>query len=207
MPVKKTTKKSVTTSKPETKEKVKPSKKIVAKKVKAVEPEAKAEIIKKTKKEEKPVITKIHGEAKPASARGFGEAKPAGAKAIWATGRRKNAIAVIRLLPGQGDISINEKLTLNNYLPWIEWQQIVLSPLNCLDEAKNFQVLIRVQGGGKKAQSEAIRLGLAKALSYFNPEWRSKLKSFGYLTRDARVKERKKPGLKRARRAPQWQKR
>jgi len=117
-------------------------------------------------------------------------------------------VAVIKLKPkGKGEIVINKKLTLEEYFPWFVEQQTILSPLEIIDKKKDFDVEIKVKGGGKKAQSEAIRLGLAKTLSFFNEDWRNDFKKLGFLTRDSRVKERKKPGLKRARRAPQWHKR
>lgn len=124
-----------------------------------------------------------------------------------AVGRRKTATARIRLFP-QGDklFLINER-PLENYLPTSELQKIAKSPLekmNCLD---NFGILAKVMGGGLHAQAEAIRLAIARALILFNPEFDKRLKKINYLTRDPRMKERKKFGLKRARRAPQWAKR
>ena len=129
-------------------------------------------------------------------------------KEIWATGRRKTAVAVIRLQPkGKGGIVINKKFTLEKYFPWFVEQQIILSPLEIIKKKTDFDLEIRVKGGGKRAQAEAIRLGLAKTLCFFNEEWRDDFKKLDFLTRDSRKKERKKPGLKRARRAPQWHKR
>lgn len=126
---------------------------------------------------------------------------------IWATGRRKTAVAQVRYSPvGTGEIKINNKM-LNDYFPWFEFQQIVTTPLKLIDQLNKGAVIIRVQGGGQRSQAEAIRLGISRALQIYRPEWRPILKSAGLLTRDARIKERKKPGLKRARRAPQWSKR
>ena len=123
------------------------------------------------------------------------------------TGRRKTAIARIRLqIQGEKNILINGK-PLEVYFPTAELQQIVKSPfekLGCLDK---FGLSAKVKGGGYQAQAEATRHGIAKALVLFNSEFRKKLKKAGYLTRDSRMRERKKFGLKRARRAPQWQKR
>ena len=129
-------------------------------------------------------------------------------KEIWATGKRKTAVAIVKLKPkGKGEIVINKKFTLEKYFPWFAEQQTILSPLEIINKKKDFDVEIKTKGGGKKAQAEAIRLGLAKTLSFFNENWRDDFKKLGFLTRDSRVKERKKPGLKKARRAPQWHKR
>ena len=123
------------------------------------------------------------------------------------TGRRKTAIARVRLhILGEKNILINEK-PLEAYFPTSELQQTIKSPfekLSCLDK---FGLSAKVKGGGYQAQAEATRHGIAKALVLFNSEFRKKLKKAGYLTRDSRMRERKKFGLKRARRAPQWQKR
>ena len=126
---------------------------------------------------------------------------------FWATGKRKTAIAVVNLKEGKGKVVINKNFDLEKYFPSFSEQQIILSPLALFDKTKDFKVSVRVKGGGKRGQAEAIRLGLARALTFFNSDWRTDLRAKGFLTRDARVKERKKPGLKRARRAPQWQKR
>ncbi len=122
-------------------------------------------------------------------------------------GRRKTATAQVRLFRQRGKmILVNEK-SLEKYFPLFELQQIVLSPLDrmsCLDQ---FKVSVKVRGGGVHSQAEAIRHGIAKALILFDPDFRKQLKKAGFLTRDPRMRERKKFGLKRARRAPQWQKR
>lgn len=122
-------------------------------------------------------------------------------------GRRKTGVARIRLFTqGEKIFLVNEK-PLERYFPTLELQEIILSPLkkiNCLDR---FRIIVKVKGGGYHAQAEAIRYGLAKALTIFNPDFRKRLKKAGFLTRDSRMRERKKFGLKRARRAPQWQKR
>jgi len=125
----------------------------------------------------------------------------------WATGKRKTAVAQVQyFLKGKGKISINKK-RVKEYFPVFDLSQIVLSPLKLLNQEKVFDFRIKVHGGGMKSQAEAARLGIARALVSFDPEWRKELKSAGFLRRDARKKERKKPGLKRARRAPQWAKR
>lgn len=125
----------------------------------------------------------------------------------YAIGRRKSSIAQIRLYKkGGGEIKINDK-NFNIYFPREEWQSIILSPLKAMGQLNKLNVVIKVRGGGVKAQSEAIRLGISRALLKLNPIFKRGLKKYGFLTRDPRVKERKKPGLKKARKAPQWQKR
>ncbi len=124
-----------------------------------------------------------------------------------AVGRRKTASARVRIFKnGQGKIVINHK-DWQTYFPLFEDQQKVLSPLEKLGLTKTFDISVLVKGGGVHSQAEAVRHGIARALLLINPEYRSRLRALGYLTRDPRMRERKKPGLKRARRAPQWQKR
>jgi small subunit ribosomal protein S9 len=126
---------------------------------------------------------------------------------IWATGKRKTAIARVKFSPeGKGEILINKSPLESCHLAK-DLRKIAKEPLVLVDREKVFSWRINVQGGGIKGQAEAIRLGIARALVAFNPEWRKELKAAGYLRRDPRKKERKKPGLKRARRAPQWSKR
>jgi small subunit ribosomal protein S9 len=129
-------------------------------------------------------------------------------KQYWqGVGRRKTAVAVVKIFKEKGDsFLINEK-PLEKYFPLFELQKTAKAPLELLKLENKFKVLALVKGGGLVAQSEAIRLGLARALVAFKEEFRKKLKKAGFLRRDPRAKERKKPGLKRARRAPQWQKR
>jgi small subunit ribosomal protein S9 len=129
-------------------------------------------------------------------------------KKFWqGIGRRKTAVAVVKIFKEkEGPFLVNEK-PLEKYFPLFELQKTAKAPLELLKLENKFKVLALVSGGGLVAQSEAIRLGLARALVSFKEEFRKKLKKAGFLKRDPRVKERKKPGLKRARRAPQWQKR
>ena len=129
-------------------------------------------------------------------------------KKFWqGIGRRKSAVAVVKIFKEkEGYFLVNEK-PLEQYFPLFELQKTAKAPLELLGLENKFKVLVKVNGGGLVAQSEAIRLGLARALVSFKEEFRKKLKKAGFLRRDPRVKERKKPGLKRARRAPQWQKR
>lgn len=122
-------------------------------------------------------------------------------------GRRKTVMARVRLFTrGEKGFLVNER-PLENYFPLKEYQQITkaaLEKMNCLDR---FRILVRVRGGGLHSQAEAIRHGIAKALVLFNPNFKKRLSKAGFLTRDPRMKERKKFGLKRARKAPQWSKR
>jgi len=125
---------------------------------------------------------------------------------VGATGRRKEAIARVRLIPGTGQWKINGR-TLEDYFPNKVHQQIVNEPLKTLDVADRYDILVRVSGGGVSGQAGAVRLGIARALTETDDEARPPLKKAGFLTRDARVKERKKYGLKKARKAPQYSKR
>jgi small subunit ribosomal protein S9 len=121
-------------------------------------------------------------------------------------GRRKEAVVQIKLVGGTGKITINGK-KLEDHLPHIEWQKIVKSPLIATSNEKQFDIAARAVGGGLKGQADALRLAIARALVKENIELRTQLKKLGYLSRDARVKERKKYGKKKARRSPQWSKR
>jgi small subunit ribosomal protein S9 len=133
--------------------------------------------------------------------------KPKKRDYIYTKGGRKEATALVKLFPqGQGEILINEK-DYREYFPYFELQQIVEAPLKLIKQKDKFNLSIKVSGGGKRGQAEAIRHGIARALIKLNPLFRKPLKKAGFLKRDPRAKERKKPGLKRARRAPQWQKR
>ena len=124
-----------------------------------------------------------------------------------AVGRRKTAVARVRLFTqGEKTILVNEK-PYQNYFPTLDSQQIAVSSLERMKSFDKFRVSIKVKGGGIHAQAEAARHGIAQALIKFNPDFRKRLRKAGYLTRDPRKRERKKFGLKRARRAPQWKKR
>ena len=126
---------------------------------------------------------------------------------FWGTGRRKKAIARVRLLPaGSGAIVINDR-ALEDYFPQGTLQYIVKQPLNEVGADGKYDVKVNVMGGGLTGQAGAIRLGIARALLQSEPESRPALKKAGFLTRDPRAKERKKYGLKKARRAPQFSKR
>lgn len=120
-------------------------------------------------------------------------------KYFYGTGRRKTAIARVRLYSGVGKITINGKES--------NLQDDAVSPLKLVGKLGSYDISITVTGGGTTGQSDAIRHGIARALIASNAEYRPTLKKAGYLTRDPREVERKKPGLKKARRAPQWSKR
>ena len=122
------------------------------------------------------------------------------------TGRRKKSVARVRLLPGNGNITINKR-EIDDYFGLETLKMIVRSPLVLTDSLTKFDVLVNVYGGGTTGQAGAIRHGIARALLQFQPELRGALKKAGYLTRDTRMKERKKYGLHAARRAPQFSKR
>ena len=130
-----------------------------------------------------------------------------------AVGRRKTAIARVRLFTkGEKPTVRTQEFLVNDkphnlYFPTLELQQIVLSPFEEMSCQDKFRITSKVKGGGVHAQAEALRHGISRALVLFNPDFRKRLKKAGFLTRDARMRERKKFGLKRARRAPQWQKR
>jgi len=122
------------------------------------------------------------------------------------TGRRKEAIARVRIAPGTGKWLINDR-PLNDYFPNKVHQQLISEPFVTLGADDAFDVVARIHGGGVTGQAGALRLGIARALTLVDPENRPSLKRAGFLTRDARVKERKKAGLKKARKAPQYSKR
>jgi small subunit ribosomal protein S9 len=122
------------------------------------------------------------------------------------TGRRKEAIARVRIAPGTGQWLVNDR-PLEKFFPNKVHQQLISEPLVTLGAEGQFDVVARVTGGGVTGQAGALRLGIARALTLVDPENRSTLKRAGFLTRDARVKERKKYGLKKARKAPQYSKR
>lgn len=125
---------------------------------------------------------------------------------VQARGGRKTAHAVARVYDQKGVISVNNK-TLAEYFPTERNQVAVRAPLEILNVTDKVSATIRVNGGGLNAQAEAVRNALAKALVKMNPAYRLRLRAAGFLTRDARMVERKKYGLKKARRAPQWAKR
>ncbi|MDE6947235.1 MAG: 30S ribosomal protein S9 [Anaeroplasmataceae bacterium] len=122
------------------------------------------------------------------------------------TGRRKSSVARVYLRSGKGTITINDR-SFEDYIPSAAIRLDVLQPLEATETTSKFDILVNVYGGGLTGQAGAIRLGIARALLEVNPEYRAVLKPAGLITRDSRVKERKKYGLKKARRAPQFSKR
>ena len=122
------------------------------------------------------------------------------------TGRRKEAIARVRVMPGTGQWLINGR-TMDVYFPNKVHQQLINEPFVTLGADGQFDVVARITGGGVTGQAGALRLGIARALILVDPASRPALKRLGFLTRDARIKERKKAGLKKARKAPQYSKR
>lgn len=126
---------------------------------------------------------------------------------IEAIGRRKEAVARVRLENGGTGVFTVNKRTLESYIPVEHLRQSVLSPFVQTGTEKMFDVSVKVVGGGIHGQADSIRLGIARALVDFNPEFRTALKKLHLLSRDARIRERKKFGKKSARRSPQWSKR
>ncbi len=124
----------------------------------------------------------------------------------YGTGRRKQSVARVRLYPGTGAITINDR-DIDDYFGLETLKLIVRQPLNLTETVSRFDIVIRVNGGGVTGQAGAIRHGISRALLVYNEETRPALKKAGFLTRDPRMKERKKYGLKAARRAPQFSKR
>ena len=122
------------------------------------------------------------------------------------TGRRKSSVARVYLRPGKGTITINGR-TFDDYIPSAAIRLDVLQPLELTENVEKFDILVNVFGGGITGQAGAIRLGITRALMEANPDYRKVLKPAGLVTRDPRAKERKKYGLKKARRAPQFSKR
>ncbi|WP_394239220.1 30S ribosomal protein S9 [Niallia oryzisoli] len=122
------------------------------------------------------------------------------------TGRRKSSVARVRLVPGDGKVIINGR-EMVEYIPFAALREVVNQPLVATETLGSYDVLVNVTGGGYTGQAGAIRHGIARALLQADPEFRPTLKRAGLLTRDPRMKERKKYGLKGARRAPQFSKR
>ncbi|MBQ5335374.1 MAG: 30S ribosomal protein S9 [Oscillospiraceae bacterium] len=127
-------------------------------------------------------------------------------KSYYGTGRRKHSVARVRLYPGSGNVTINGR-SIDDYFGLETLKLIVRQPLELTETSAQFDIVCTVAGGGVTGQAGAIRHGAARALLQFNPELRAALKKAGFLTRDPRMKERKKYGLKAARRAPQFSKR
>ncbi|MFZ1988087.1 MAG: 30S ribosomal protein S9 [Minisyncoccia bacterium] len=128
-------------------------------------------------------------------------------KFISAVGRRKTAVAQVRLIPGKDESVVVNGMPAKDYFHTLERATIAEEALKAAELTGTYGVTARVSGGGKSAQAEAVRMGIARAATKENPNTRGTLKKIGFLKRDPRAKERKKPGLKKARKAPQWSKR
>ncbi len=172
---------------------------------------------KTTKKSVKPKAKKEATSRKTVKEAGAKKtAKPAAPKAplkkkvaayTEAVGRRKTAVARVRISPGkEKTFSINGK-DFQEYFPVSEVRKTIVAPLDLFGDAEKFNIFVKVKGGGYNAQAEAIRHGLARVMIKIDADYKKPLKKTGFLTRDSRMRERKKFGLKRARRAPQWSKR
>ena len=125
---------------------------------------------------------------------------------VQSTGRRKAAVARVRLRPGSGVVTVNKR-PIDEYFPSATHRMIITEPLRLVERAEEYDVDTTMDGGGVSGQAGALRLGIARALADLDPELRLSLKRAGFLTRDAREKESKKYGLKKARKAPQYSKR
>lgn len=160
--------------------------------------------VEKTAKEPKVTKAKV---AKTAPAKAE---KKSAEKYFYAVGRRKTSVAQVRVYPsnkaGEAEVVVNDR-KLKDYFPVASMQAVLTGPLKMAGADRNFKVTVVVRGGGITGQMEAIRLGISRALVLFDETLKKSLKDAGLLTRDARKVERKKPGLKKARRAPQWAKR
>ena len=128
------------------------------------------------------------------------------AEKFYGTGRRKSSVARVYVKPGKGNITINKR-DIDDYFGLETLKTIVRQPLVATDTVNKYDIQVNVKGGGTTGQAGAIRHGIARALLKVDADFRPTLKSAGFLTRDPRMKERKKPGLKAARRAPQFSKR
>jgi small subunit ribosomal protein S9 len=130
-----------------------------------------------------------------------------GKAVYWGTGRRKSSTARVRLVPGTGKIVVNKREGEDYFQFNSSYLSVIKAPLETLGLENAYDILVKAEGGGLTGQSDAVRLGVARALCQLDPENRSPLKVEGFLTRDPRAKERKKYGLHKARKAPQFSKR
>jgi len=207
MPQKTISKKKMLTKTPKKNEK--PVSRVKEKTIKpATKPAVKPKKQLEKKKEEKKEIEKQQEEKKDIVVEKEKKEEKKKGEVIWTSAKRKTAEVRAKLFVGQkGNIIINKK-QIKEYFPTLELQTIINQPFKAIEKKEgDFNFVIEARGGGMVGQAEAIRRAISLALSYLNPTWRTPLKKAGFLTSDSRIKERKKPGLKRARRAPQWQKR
>jgi small subunit ribosomal protein S9 len=193
-----------TTKKPVVKKAVAP--KAAAKKVPAKKPAAKAEAEKPDLKPVAEATVAVNDAGTVETPTTFTKPTLPKGRYVYATGRRKTAVANVRLFAGSEPSMVNKK-TLEAYFHTTNMKDTAVRPLALTGLLGDFYFLASVNGGGSNAQTEAIRHGIAQALAAMNDEMKTVLKKNGFLTRDDRKKERKKPGLRRARRAPQWAKR
>ncbi len=150
--------------------------------------------------------TESEAPAEPVAEKAPRPARTPSDKPVQTVGRRKEAVVRVRLVPGSGNFRLNGK-DLATYFPNKLHQQLVKDPFLTVEKVDGFDVFARLQGGGISGQAGALRLAIARALIELDPDDRPALKSAGFLTRDARATERKKYGLKKARKAPQYSKR
>lgn len=187
-----------------------PDDKVLAKKIAKEEKRVKEKIpAGETLAKDQAPSTTEESEPGEVSAKEFGqeEDRPAGRDRYFeAVGRRKTAVARVRLFTKAGDFTVNNK-PYGVYFPTADLQKIVEEALQRMKLFGRFRVSVKISGGGSHSQAEALRHGLARCLTKFNPDFRKRLKRAGFLRRDPRMKERKKFGLKKARKAPQWAKR
>ena len=200
-------KKTTTTEKPK-KEKLAPSTKTPEVRKEEVSPKGdlqKVETVEKTNIEE--TTTKDKEKTTPEVVKvTIKKIDLAKGRYVRAIGRRKSSVATVHLFNEKGDITINGG-AIDDYFDYKVYGGLILDPLKLVGASGKFTISIQVKGGGKRGQVDAIRLGISRALVELDPDLRKTLKANGLLKRDPRVKERKKPGLKRARKAPQWSKR
>ncbi len=130
-----------------------------------------------------------------------------GRAVYWGTGRRKSAVARVRLVPGEGKLVVNGKPGDLYFQFNANYLGVIKGPLETLGLENEYDILVKAEGGGLTGQADSVRLGVARALCQLDPDNRPPLKTEGYLTRDPRAKERKKYGLHKARKAPQYSKR
>ncbi len=162
---------------------------------------------KKVKKTIKKIVKKEPIKKEPIKKESVKKVEEESTRYFEAVGRRKTSLARIRLFTqGEKTHIVNEK-PYKEYFSTFELQQIAVDSLKKMKGFERFGVTAKVRGGGIHSQAEAVRHGISRALVEFNPDFRKRLRKAGFLTRDPRARERKKPGLKRARRAPQWSKR
>jgi small subunit ribosomal protein S9 len=192
----------------------KPEKKPAVKKPAAHKPttaKKRAPAAPRAKKADKPEVTETPVEIQPESTPEAQVTAPLvikqiGSQNFYAVGKRKTAVAQVIISSGTGKITVNE-LPIETYFGTPDLQGLVSQPLNAVGLDKTLTIRGKVHGGGIHAQAESMRHAITRAIVAFDPDSRRTLKKLGFLTRDPRVKERKKPGLKRARRAPQFSKR